>query len=384
MNPAWLDVLMGAGFLMAFVPSALAMRNTKLLHRAGSASPSQPQGESELVSCCIPARNEADNLEACIQSILQGGHDAIEVLVYDDESTDDTPRILQRLAEEDPRIRAVETQPLPDGFNGKQHACQRMGEAARGDWLFFTDADVRFEPNWLKRTMASASPRERLGLLSAFPREIAATIGEMLLVPMIHVLLLGYLPIKRMRNTLDPPSSAGCGQFLLARRQAWEEAGGHAAFANSMHDGIKLPRAVRKAGWQSDLVDGTDLCHCRMYRGLGESFRGFAKNAYEGLGSIWILLLLTVIHLLGHLLPWGILLYNAITATWMPLASGLAVAAIAMTLVMRVRLALRFRQPLLAVALHPAAVILTSIVQWWSLFMQLRGRRSWRGRSSTA
>ena len=384
MNPTWLDILMGVGFLMAFVPARLAVRNTSLLHRAGGKPSANPDNDTELVSCCIPARNEADNLEDCIRSILQGGHDAVEVLVYDDESTDETPRILQRLSEEDPRIRAVNTRPLPDGFNGKQHACQRMGEAARGDWLFFTDADVRFEPDWLKRTMATASPRTRLGLLSAFPREIASTIGEMLLVPMIHVLLLGYLPIKRMRNTLDPPSSAGCGQFLLVRTKAWQEAGGHAAFANSMHDGIKLPRAIRKAGWQSDLVDGTDLCHCRMYRGLGESFRGFAKNAYEGLGSIWILLLLTVIHILGHLLPWGILIWCAVTATWMPLAGSLAIGAIVATLVMRIQLALRFRQPMLAVILHPAAVIMTTIVQWWSLFIQVRGRRSWRGRSSTA
>lgn len=377
---AALDWLMGFGLVMAAFPSILAIVNTCRLHRAPSFG--EAETGDELVSCCIPARNEEENLEACVQSLLEGGHEHVEILVYDDESDDETPEILARLTAADPRVKAVPTRPLPQGFNGKQHACQAMGEFANGEWMLFTDADVRFEPGWLKRTLAVARTDERLGLLSAFPREIARTIGEMLMVPMIHVLLLGYLPMGRMRKTLDPAASAGCGQFLFARRVAWKESGGHEAFADSMHDGIRLPRSVRAAGWKSDLVDGTDLCSCRMYRGFGESFRGFTKNAYEGLGSIWILLLLSVIHLLGHLLPWGILAWNLFTGTWFTIASPLAIAAILVVLVMRIRLANRYRQPCLAVVLHPLAIFTTSLVQWWSLAVQLRGRRSWRGRTA--
>ena len=373
-----LDWVMGFGFVMAAFPSILAMVNTRRLHQAPSST--EAEAGDELVSCCIPARNEEENLEACVKSLLAGGHEQVEILVYDDESDDGTPDILARLAAADPRVKAVPTRPLPAGFNGKQHACQAMGEFANGQWMLFTDADVRFEPGWLKRTLAVARSDERLGLLSAFPREIARTIGEMLMVPMIHVLLLGYLPMGRMRKTLEPAASAGCGQFLFARRTAWKESGGHEAFADSMHDGIRLPRSIRAAGWKTDLVDGTDLCNCRMYRGFGESFRGFTKNAYEGLGSIWILLLLSVIHLLGHLLPWGILAWNLFTGTWFAIASPLAIAAILVVLVMRIRLANRYRQPWLAIVLHPLAIFTTSLVQWWSLAVQLRGRRSWRGR----
>ena len=373
-----LDWVMGFGFVMAAFPSILAMVNTRRLHQAPSST--EAEAGDELVSCCIPARNEEENLEACVKSLLAGGHEQVEILVYDDESDDGTPDILARLAAADPRVKAVPTRPLPAGFNGKQHACQAMGEFANGQWILFTDADVRFEPGWLKRTLAVARSDERLGLLSAFPREIARTIGEMLMVPMIHVLLLGYLPMGRMRKTLEPAASAGCGQFLFARRTAWKESGGHKAFADSMHDGIRLPRSIRAAGWKTDLVDGTDLCNCRMYRGFGESFRGFTKNAYEGLGSIWILLLLSVIHLLGHLLPWGILAWNLFTGTWFTIASPLAIAAILVVLVMRIRLANRYRQPWLAIVLHPLAIFTTSLVQWWSLAVQLRGRRSWRGR----
>ena len=367
---------------MVAVPSTIAFINMRRLHRAPNQRDA-PRSE-ELVSCCIPARNEEDNLEACILSLLSGDHEAIEILVYDDESTDGTSEILARMMKDDPRIRSVSTRPLPPGHNGKQHACQRMGEAARGEWVFFTDADVRFESGWLRRTLATVQDRPRLGLISAFPHELTGSIGEALFVPMIHVLLLGYLPMGGMRKTLQPEASAGCGQFLFARREAWLETGGHDAFHDSMHDGIKMPRNFRSHGWETDLVDGTDLARCRMYRGFIESFHGFAKNGYEGLGSIWILLLITVIHMVGHLLPWGVVIYCLSSGVWLPVAAPLSISAIAIMLTMRIALAMRYRQAPVGPMLHPFAVIATTVMQWWSLFAHLRGTRSWRGRTFTA
>ncbi|MFN7613800.1 MAG: glycosyltransferase family 2 protein, partial [Phycisphaerae bacterium] len=83
---------------------------------------------SDLVSVCIPARNEEANIEACVRGILASTHSNVEVLVYDDQSTDRTPAILAKLAAEDSRVRIVPTKTLPDGWNGKQHACWRMAQ----------------------------------------------------------------------------------------------------------------------------------------------------------------------------------------------------------------------------------------------------------------
>ena len=376
-----LGILSIIGLAMVAIPTTIALLNITRLPRAPRSGNSDTA--DVLVSCCIPARDEEDNLEACIRSLLEGGHDNLEILVYDDESTDRTPEILARLAAEDPRIKAVQTHPLPEGWNGKQHACQRMGEAASGEWMLFTDADVRFERDWLRRTLAVVDSRPRLGLLSAFPWERTGSIGEALFVPMIHVLLLSYLPMGGMRKTLQPAASAGCGQFLFARRESWKESGGHAAFKDSMHDGIKMPRAIRTAGWESDLVDGTDLCRCRMYHGFMESFRGFAKNGYEGLGSIWILLLITVIHLVGHLLPFGILIWCLATGTWLEVATPISIASIGLMLLLRITIATRYRQSPIGVPLHPFAVLATTVMQWWSLGLHLRGTRSWRGRTTS-
>lgn len=345
--------------------------------------------EEPLVSVCIPARNEEANIEACVRSLLRQDWSRVEIMVYDDQSTDTTPEILARLAEEDHRVRLAPTQPLPEGWNGKQHACWRMAQAAEGSWLLFTDADVRFEPGCVRCAIGQGRARG-VGLLSTFPRQVVGSAGEALLVPMIFFLLFAYLPMRRMRRTKDPAASAGCGQFLLVRREAYEAAGGHAAFRDSMHDGIKMPREVRRAGYATDLFDATALCHVRMYRGWSQAWRGFAKNAYEGLGSVGLLAFLTVLHGLAHILPWAVLPLSGMVLLESPGACpigftdpatpALAGAAVVLAVVQRMVLAARFRHPLWIAAAHPLAVTLMTAVQWHSLYLHMTGRRAWRGR----
>ncbi len=333
-----------------------------------------------LVSVCIPARNEEANIEACVRSILGSRSARVEVLCYDDQSSDRTPAILARLAAEDRRVRLPRTVPLPSGWNGKQHACQRLAEAALGDWLLFTDADVRFEPDCIASAVAEAE-EGRLDLLSTFPRQRTGTLGEALLIPLIHFLLLSYLPFGRMRSTLDPAASAGCGQFLLARAGAYRASGGHARFPDSMHDGIRMPRSFRAAGLRTDLLDGSQLVSCRMYRGFVATWRGFAKNAFEGLGSVGLLVLITVLHLIGHVLPWGLLAGWAMGVV-PPAAAALATAAILAGLSERCLLARRFAQGWPTVMLHPIGILAMTALQWWSWLLAISGQRSWKGRTA--
>jgi hypothetical protein len=314
-----------------------------------------------------------------VRSVLGGTYAGCEVLVYDDESTDQTPVILARLAAEDARVIPVQRSPLPAGWAGKQHACWRMGELARGRWLLFTDADVRFGPAMLERTLACAQAKD-VALLSTFPRQITRTMGERLLVPMIFFILFSYLPMWRMRGTTDPGTSAGCGQFLLVRRDAYTAVGGHAAFKSSYHDGIMMPRTLRRAGFRTDLFDGQDLAGVRMYRGLGQTWRGFAKNAYEGLGSVGLLGFLTVVHLGAHVLPWVVLglgLAGVVTRGPELVLAGVAMAS---GVAQRQILSLRFGQGPWPVLLHPLGVLAMTLVQWHSFWLSASGRRVWRGR----
>ena len=334
----------------------------------------------ERISVCIPARNEEENIEGVVRSLLENDWPDLEVVVYDDESTDRTPEILERLHREDGRVRVAPRVALPEGWVGKQHACQQCANHATGAWLLFTDADVRFERDALRRTI-DATRSLNADMTSTFPREVTGTLAEALIVPMIHFILLSYLPMPRMRTTKDPSASAGCGQFLFVRREAYKQVGGHGAWRESMHDGIRMPRALRKAGFRTDLFDGTDLCSCRMYRGWGQTWRGFAKNAFEGLGSVPLLCIITVLHLIGHVLPWIVFVLWAVGLVPAWLAAP-AILAMIFNLAQRLILAHRFEQSIVSAVLHPVGVVLMTLIQWHSLWLHVSGKRSWRGREA--
>lgn len=340
-----------------------------------------------LISVCVPARNEESNIDACVRSLLANEGVRLEVVVYDDQSTDQTPQILARLASEDSRVLLAKTQVLPEGWNGKQHACWRMGEQAGArnsdDWLLFTDADVRFTPDALRRSIAEAQ-RLNAPMVSTFPRQLTGTVAEAAVVPMMFFLLFSYLPMWLMRTRPDPSCSAGCGQFLLATRTAYDACGGHKSWKDSMHDGIRMPRAVRQAGLRSDLFNGSDLCSVRMYRGATEVWRGFAKNAFEGLGSVGLLAFLTVLHFVGHILPWVLLPFALVLMGPTSPEALVAALAVGISLVQRLLLAGRTGHTPWSAVLHPVGVGVMTIIQWWSYWLHLSGKRSWRGRTSGA
>jgi hypothetical protein len=245
--------------------------------------------------------------------------------------------------------------------------------------LVFIDADVELAPDGLARAIDFAA-ESGAGLSSGFPRQVTGTLMERLLIPLIHLVLLGYLPIPAMRSSRSPAFAAGCGQLMVARRGAYQRAGGHAAVRATFHDGLQLPRAFRRAGVRTDLFDATSIASCRMYEGSREVLRGLAKNAHEGMGSrvgiwIWSLLLLG-----GHVLPL-VLLARATASSAAPEWLAAVAAAAALVLATRIALALRFRQSFLGAILHPVGVAVLVGIQWYAWWLQLRGRQvAWKGR----
>ncbi len=380
------------GFLIASLASVMTALNLRRLPRTPSGDASAVVDDEQL-SVAVPARNEAANIEACVRSVLAGGLRNVRVYVYDDQSDDETPAIVERLCAGDPRVRLVPTQPMPAGWCGKQHACWRLAQAAMTDdaadgWMLFIDADVRIEPKGLRRTLAHARELDadnRLGLLSTFPRQVTRSLGEALLVTSIFFILLSYLPFGRMRRTLDPAASAACGQFMLVKQSCYTAFGGHESLKDSMHDGVKMPRLARQHGYRTDLFDGPDIASCRMYDSFGAAWWGFAKNAFEGLGSTVLLLILTVLHLLGHILPPLVFATSVVLGITGPSVPWLAIAASGgatlLGIAQRLVIAAREQHTFAASPLHAVGVLLMTAVQWWSLYLHLTGRRSWRGRT---
>lgn len=139
-----------------------------------------------LISVLIPARDEAQTIAQCLDSILAQDYPAMEVLVLDDESTDGTDTIVAALAAADPnqRLRLLRGAPLPRGWLGKCHACVQLAGAARGDYLLFTDADTVHGPRSLANALAAAEQRH-VGLISALPRQQALSLAEQVMMPLL-------------------------------------------------------------------------------------------------------------------------------------------------------------------------------------------------------
>ena len=211
------------GLVFASATATLFARNLTLYLPAP-----QAKRTHEAVSVLIPARNEQRNIGPAVRSILESTGAPIEVIVLDDASTDKTAEIVREIAKSDRRVRLETAPPLPPGWCGKQHACHVLSGLASHPVLIFLDADVRLKPGAVAR-MTAFLEQSGAALASGVPEQVTRTSSERLLVPLIHFVLLGFLPIRRMRIDLIRPLGAGCGQLFVAFRHAYVASGGHRA-----------------------------------------------------------------------------------------------------------------------------------------------------------
>ena len=351
--------------VLAVLPAAMTLWNLVLFRPPPERFPA-----GLAVSVVIPARDEAANIGACVDAVRASTGCEIEIVVVDDQSTDATPALVAARVAVDPRVRVVSPPTLPPGWSGKMHACLAGARAASHPVLLFIDADVRLGPDAAAR-LAAGLRAEAAGLASAFPRELAGSFGEMLLVPLIHVLLLGYLPLAQMRRSRLPGLGAGCGQIMVADAVAYHAVGGHGAIRGSWHDGVTLPRAFRSAGQMTALFDGTGIATCRMYEGGAATWAGFSKNAREGLAKPGALPVWTL--LLG-----GGFVAAPVLALFAP--SPLLLASVGLLAVARGAVAWRFRQGVASVVLTPLAMLVMLALQWRALLRGPGAAVRWRGR----
>lgn len=375
-------VLAFACLVVAALPALLTLANLRLFR----GPPAPPPGPQPQVSVLVPARNEEAAIGRLLDDLLASEGVDLELVVLDDASDDGTAAIVAARGKRDPRVRLVPGRPLPAGWCGKQHACWQLAQAAHYDTWLFLDVDVSPRPDAVARSVAFLEA-SGVGLASGFPRQLTGSFLEWLLLPLIHFVLLGFLPLGRSRSVNDPSLAAGCGQWFITRRAAYEQAGGHAAIAASLHDGVKLPRAYRRAGLRTDIFDATEIASCRMYARSLDVWRGLSKNATEGIGAAATILPFTLLLGLGQVAPAVLLGQGLATgfAGWPWGAAPMVVVAIGLGLGGRLMEAIRFRLPLASCLFHPLAVAVFLLIQWVALVRKTLGlRTSWRGRSLAA
>jgi chlorobactene glucosyltransferase len=345
-----------------------------------------PPRPEEKLFVLVPARNEAANIADCLTGLLQQSWRGFTLLVLDDSSDDGTDRIIAEIAARDGRVQLLRGQPIEPGWAGKVWACRQLGEAALkqgADWLLFMDADTRALPDLIGAALAYAQ-ETGAGMVSTFPYQVTDTFWERVTLPMLHFLIVTFLPVRLVWELSFPQLVAACGQFELFSAAAYGTIGGHGSIPKSFHDGLQLARRVKMSGGKVRLCDGSKLLSCRMYTGGREVWNGFTRNAYEGLGGPVALIVMTALQTLLFLLPYLFLLLAIVTGLasrhW-PVWVWLCLAQIGLILLMRLLQARRFGH-YDALLLHPLSVLALVSIQWASWWRTVRRSHiDWKGRT---
>ncbi|HUO50964.1 MAG TPA: glycosyltransferase family 2 protein [Gemmatimonadaceae bacterium] len=233
-----------------------------------------------LVSVIIPARNEAHNIARCLASVLGSTYRGIEVIVVDDRSEDETATIAQGFADRDGRVRVIEAPPLPDGWFGKQWACENGGMAANGGVLLFTDADTVHGPELVARAVNAMQARA-VDMLSVVGRQEMRTFWERVAQPhffaMIAMRFGGTGEVNASPHVEDKIAN---GQCIFVTRRAYETIGGHASVRMKPAEDLALAQRTFAMGLRYEMIIGLDHLSTRMYGSLREIVDGWTKNIW--------------------------------------------------------------------------------------------------------
>ena len=335
------------------------------------------QGKSPRVSIIVPARNEEDDIEQTLLRLLALDYDNYEIIAVDDRSFDRTGEIIARLARSKDAhgiLTVISIEALPSAWVGKTHAMWTAAQQATGDWLLFTDADVQFKPDSVRRAIAYAEA-ERADHVALFPRMIMKQPGEKMMTAFFQTLFVfGHRPWK----VADPHTRdhMGVGAFNLIRRRVYEAVGSYQALRMDILDDMKLGKVVKNAGYAQRNVFGADLISIRWAKGATGMVNNLTKNFYAVMSFQWPRTLASCIAL-AFLNLWPF--FGALLAhDWARLPYGIALASM---FSIYVGMSKQSDVPPYYFVLHPVSTTLFVYTMLRSMIITLgRGGVEWRGR----
>ncbi|MEQ8280305.1 MAG: glycosyltransferase [Deltaproteobacteria bacterium] len=312
------------------------------------------------VSVVIAARDEIDGIEAAIQSRLADDYPALRIIIVDDRSTDGTSAVADRLAE-DPRVTAVHVDALPDGWLGKVHAMHRGIEAARGEWILLSDADVHLEPGALRTVVAHAEANgiDHVGVLpTVWPKGVV-----------FDAVLAAFVRLMSVATLVTP---IGVGAFNLVRRRAYDASPGMPALRMEVGDDVELARLLVRSGAKSVGLNGRRVVHLEFYRSLRSMAKHMEKVAGIQGGHPLGLVVASCVFALVEIAPF----VGALFEPWR--VPSLAIGAF--VLLTSVVMNRAFAQPGPAALLSPfGALIGAAFLARAGLLALWRGGIEWRG-----
>jgi cellulose synthase/poly-beta-1,6-N-acetylglucosamine synthase-like glycosyltransferase len=318
-------ILLAVVWFSRIVDAALGMPSVADISRPEwGRNPVMPTGNPR-VSIIVPARNEEGTIEPALRTLLALDYDNLEVIAVNDRSMDRTGEIMERLAAAatEHRLRVIHHLELPAGWLGKTHAMWTGAKEATGEWLLFTDADVLFKPDSVRRAVAYGEA-EAADHVVLFPRMIMKRTGEFMMIAFFQSLFtFGHRPWK----VANPATKdhIGVGAFNLVRRKVYEAVGTYAALRMEVVDDMKLGKVVKQAGFRQRNVFGADLISIYWVQGALGMVNNLTKNAFAILSFQWWRTLISVFGLL--FLNVGPFLGLCLAHGWARLPFGIALGS---------------------------------------------------------
>ena len=239
----------------------------------------QPFEIRESVSILVPMRNEEKNAANCVTTLIsQAGLLDFEILVVDDNSTDQTKRELSKFSE----VKLLNGKPLPDGWLGKLWALDQLVLASSGKYLVFIDADVRLTPN----AIASAIKQMRdWDFISAYPKQITSGFIQRLFQPLLQWSWLASVPLIISQKFSVQSMVVANGQFLIIKRGAYLKSGGFGLVRSEVLDDLMIAKQLVKSGFKGGVAEASNVATCQMYDSSKQLIKGYQKSLWKAFGS---------------------------------------------------------------------------------------------------
>lgn len=340
---------------------------------------SQPEwdrkpGLHSRLAIVVPARNEEESIEQALKRLLELDYDNYQLIAVDDRSTDRTGAIMDKLASSSGgRLKVVHITELPSGWMGKAHAMWTGARQADCDWILFTDADVMFRADCLRRAVAHAE-EAKADHLVLLPKVLMERPGEKMMIGFFQLLFVfGHRPWK----VADPKAKdhIGVGAFNLVRRTAYEAIGTYEALKFEVVDDMKLGKVIKNAGFRQRVAFGDDLIEIRWAHGARGVVRNLTKNSFAVMSfQLWRVVLASVGLIIFNLLPFfGV----AFAPGWTRVPYGIALGSM---FLLYAGIWRKVEIEPWYFFLHPVATILFIYTMLRSTYFALRhGGVEWRG-----
>jgi len=331
------------------------------------------------ISVCIPARNEERSIKNCVESLLNQNYPNFEVIVVDDNSNDNTAKIVCSMTEQYPNLIFVAGEQLASGWTGKPYALHQAYQRSRGQYLLFTDADLTYQSHALKTAIHTMICKD-LDLLTLMPAAVFGSFWERVVQPVIFGFIAALTNFRKV-NSESHQSAMGFGAFLLFKKEAYQKIGGHLSVANEVLEDIMIAKKAKLNGLSILVADGKNLFSIRMYHSMKEIWMGWRKNIFLAMkSSIFRASYYMVMVLCFLLTPYIVVMCNL----WVGAGSvwvGISLLGLALSLATGLGLCHELGLERKNVFLFPLGAIVMVVIMFSSMVQTLLLRRTeWRGR----